>query len=305
MKSIRVWLCTLALSTVIIFSVPTVKAQVPYGFTYQGQLEDNGVPMSGNITFVVSISDKNGNVVYSETFANVVITDGNFSVVIGGPAPFPASMTFNEPYIMQETVMSSNGTTILAPTQLWSAPYAINSGTVNGLSASPVPVAGELFPVPIGTGYTGSAKMDPAFLPPSASSGATEQSTPADPAGTTSTTPVQMGLAGSITPATSGKVMIIISGRILNTTALGESMVQISYGAGTAPVNGVAATGTIAGNQVLWSLPPAGSPPVPFTTNAVVTGLTLGTPYWIDLQLQAAGGKAYVESLSISAIEVP
>jgi hypothetical protein len=74
-------------------------------------------------------------------------------------------MNFNTPYFMQVAVATSNGTVTLPPTALWSSPYAINAGTVNGLLASSVPVAGELFPVPMGTGYAGSAKMDPAFLP--------------------------------------------------------------------------------------------------------------------------------------------
>jgi hypothetical protein len=43
----------------------------------------------------------------------------------------------------------------------------------------------------------------------------------------------------------------------------------------------------------------------PFSVTAVVTGLTVGTAYWLDLSLAqvGAGGTAAVTNLSISAIE--
>jgi hypothetical protein len=163
MKSLRVWLSGIALGATMIFSAPSAQAQVPDGFTYQGILVDNGVPVSGAVTLDISLSDNSGHVLYSETFQNVIVSDGIFNMVLRN---FPTTtMDFNEQYLMEVTVTNSNGTTSLPPTELWSAPYAINSGTVNGISASPVPIAGDLFPVPIGSGYPGSTKMDPGFLP--------------------------------------------------------------------------------------------------------------------------------------------
>ncbi len=134
--------------------------------------------------------------------------------------------------------------------------------------------------------------------------GATEQQTTASgPSGTTSTTAVQMGLAGSITPSASGKVMLIISGDLLTTNASDGAAVQISYGTGTAPSNGAAATGTTVGSDVEYN---ASGTEAPFTTNAVITGLTPGTTYWIDLQVRAiTGGTASVTRISTSAIELP
>jgi hypothetical protein len=165
MKSFRVWFSGIALCVVMMFSAISAQAQVPQGFTYQGVVEDNGMPISGTVTLAVSLSDKSGNLLYLETFQNVVVTNGIFDVVIGGSTPFPPAMTFNEQYLLGITVTTSNGPTTLPPTLLWSVPFAINSGTVSGLSASPTPVAGNLFPVPTGTGYTGTLKMDPGFLP--------------------------------------------------------------------------------------------------------------------------------------------
>ena len=166
MKSFRVWFSSIALGAVLAFSAPSLQAQVPEGFTYQGVLVDNGVPLNGAVTLTISLSEKSGNVLFSETFANVIMTNGIFDIVIGGSFPFPLSLTFNEQYFLTVVAATSNGTTTLAPTELWSAPYAINSGTVNGIAADSIPVAGELFPVPLsGQSYTGTAKMNASFLP--------------------------------------------------------------------------------------------------------------------------------------------
>ncbi len=165
MKSLRVWLSSIALGAAMMFSAPSAQAQVPQGFTYQGVIEDNGVPVNGMATLAVSLSDKGGSVLYLETLQNVVVTNGIFDILIGGSTPFPTTMTFNEQYFLTMVVTTAGNTTTLAPMPLWDAPYALNAGTVNGISASAVPVAGDLFPVPIGTGYTGTAKLDPGFLP--------------------------------------------------------------------------------------------------------------------------------------------
>ncbi len=161
--------CLMALGLILplFWGTPVVKAQVPDGFTYQGILEQNGAPLPGTniLNFTVTLTDQGLNPIYSETVQNVVVTEGIFNMVIGGPtAPFPTNLNFTSQYYLQVVVSGSPSTT-LPPAELWSAPYAINAGTVNGLAASSTPVAGELFPVPLGSGYTGSAKMDPAFLP--------------------------------------------------------------------------------------------------------------------------------------------
>ena len=81
---------------------------------------------------------------------------------------------------------------------------------------------------------------------------ATAQSTPADPTGTTDTTGKMMGLAGAITPTYTGRLLIIVSGNLTNTTAAAGdgAKAQIRYGTGSAPSNGDALTGTAVGNQV-------------------------------------------------------
>lgn len=134
------------------------------------------------------------------------------------------------------------------------------------------------------------------------------QASPSDPSTTTSGTGLMMGIAGTLTPIRSGKIQIIISGTIDNSTLGFGSQTQIRYGTGTAPANGDALTGTAIGglvkniNPSLALLVPGASP---FSINAIVSGLTLGTAYWIDLSLaRVTGGTARVRDISISVIEL-
>lgn len=134
------------------------------------------------------------------------------------------------------------------------------------------------------------------------------QATPSDPGTTTSGTGVMMGLAGTLTPTRSGKIQIIISGTIDNSTLGFGAQTQIRYGTGTAPANGDALTGTAVGglvkniNPSLALLIPGASP---FSINAIVSGLTLGTAYWIDLSLaRVTGGTARVRDISVSVVEL-
>ncbi len=135
------------------------------------------------------------------------------------------------------------------------------------------------------------------------------QSTPSNPTGTTSVTGVMMGLAGAITPRVTGRVFIIISGYGANGTANDGFLAQIRYGTGTAPTNGAAATGTAVGNIVRMKGAAGGGgltvTSFPYTCNAIVTGLTVGTAYWVDLQFGAiTGGTASTSNISISMYEL-
>lgn len=132
---------------------------------------------------------------------------------------------------------------------------------------------------------------------------AVSSSTPADPTGA-STTALMMGLAGSITPLWSTRVIITISGQMSNTTVNDGVSVRLRYGTGTAPTNGAASTGTQAGaTQTATSLVAAQRSG--FSISVPVTGLTAGTAYWIDASVQAVtGGTANIFGVTISAIEV-
>ncbi|HYM22528.1 MAG TPA: hypothetical protein VEU08_04955 [Vicinamibacterales bacterium] len=133
---------------------------------------------------------------------------------------------------------------------------------------------------------------------------ASAQSTPGNPVGTTNAAGLMMGLAGSITPQYSGRMLLIISGTISNNTASDGAKVQARYGTGGAPANAGALTGTAVGGFVQFTMPATGGLKSPFSLNAVITGLTLGTAYWLDVALAAiTGGTAAITDVSISAHE--
>jgi hypothetical protein len=111
------------------------------------------------------------------------------------------------------------------------------------------------------------------------------------------------GLAGSITPAYTGT--IVISGAIASGTTGDGAKVQASYGTGGAPSNAATITGTQCGGRPIYTAAAAGSDKVPFSVNCVVTGLTVGTAYWIDATLAAVtGGTASIANVSVSAYEL-
>ena len=135
---------------------------------------------------------------------------------------------------------------------------------------------------------------------------------PADKSSTTSTTGVMLGLAGSITPANSGQVLIIISGDMDNSGAGNGTQVRIRYGTGTAPANGAALTGTTAGTLQKYVNGDATGigvtfipGRVPFSVNAIVPNLAITTAYWVDLEFGAiTGGTARVRDVSMSIVEL-
>ena len=118
------------------------------------------------------------------------------------------------------------------------------------------------------------------------------------------------GLAGSITPTVSGNVLVAISGTIVSpagtTAGLGIEY-QISYGTGGAPSN----AGTLAGSQIgkpqsytNQTTVTAVDVNVPFCLVALITGLTLGTAYWIDLAAESLGTASDMGLVNINIIAV-
>lgn len=134
------------------------------------------------------------------------------------------------------------------------------------------------------------------------------QATPADPTGTTNTTGVMMGLAGSITPAVSGRLLICINGNLTNSagTAGNGAKTQIRYGTGAAPSNGAALTGTACGSLQQSVLERAVANDLQtFCVLCIVPNLPIGTPIWIDLSLAAvSAGTALAKSLNVMAMEL-
>lgn len=134
---------------------------------------------------------------------------------------------------------------------------------------------------------------------------ATNTQKPADPTGTTSASLTCMGLGSvaTITPAVTGTVLFVITGRY-KSSALAAVTITFFYGTGVAPVYGAAATGTNPGATYVV-LPPAINQYGPFALNGLALGLTLGTAYWYDVVVASDGSDtANVGELTMTAVEL-
>lgn len=122
--------------------------------------------------------------------------------------------------------------------------------------------------------------------------------------GSISSTGTMAGLAGSITPAVTGKVLIIVHGTAEHSSAGGSFNYQIRHGTGTAPILGAALTGTADGVKLAGQSSTA-SNKVPFGIQVIISGLTIGTPYWFDISVDNGGaGTVTVDTLIGDAIEL-
>lgn len=134
------------------------------------------------------------------------------------------------------------------------------------------------------------------------------QITPADPTGTANTSGLMMGLALPITPQFSGRLLIHVTGNLTNSTATAGdgAKTQIRYGTGSAPANGGALAGTAVGSLQTSVLERATANDLQtFSMSALVTGLTLGTPVWVDISLAAVvAGTALAKNVNAIAIEI-
>src|SRR5580658_3256045 len=155
------------------------------------------------------------------------------------------------------------------------SPYAVNASEINGVTVSGTPAANSVL---VATSATAAAWQ-------AGASSATFNG--GNPSSTESATLVMMGLGSTIffTPASTGKCLIIIKGQAY--TATGATGVQLGgrYGTGTAPLNGVAVTGTRFGSAADPQIRPAGTGIANGTdiTLADILTLTGAQQYWFDL----------------------
>lgn len=147
---------------------------------------------------------------------------------------------------------------------------------------------------------------------PVTATASTAQAQPSNPTAPASTSAYAMqGLAGAITPKKSGIILLIISGTIIGSsvTAGDGILTQLSYGTGAAPTNSASLTGTQVGAVMDYTNPAtvtAADIHVPFSMQAVVTGLTLDTAYWLDLAAKSVANASNVglSNLSVTAVEL-
>lgn len=161
------------------------------------------------------------------------------------------------------------------------------TGPVGGGSPGPTGPAGPFGP----TGPVGSL--------------ATLWSAKTGPLTTTSTSEVAAGMNAQLVPDHSGRVQFTLTGVTGNTTPGGGAILRMRYGTGTPPAAGATTgLGTYSGflQRVITN---NAADLVGFALTGVVTGLTLGTPYFVELTYAAiTAGTAKIQDICLSAFEV-
>lgn len=122
--------------------------------------------------------------------------------------------------------------------------------------------------------------------------------TPANPASTTSTTLVMMGLGASVTyhPIGTGIVTVQVAGTGATASAGVGFNVGIRYNTGTAPAHGAAVTGTTAGADITDH--GSGTSQVGWASCARLA-LTAGSTYWFDIALSTSNA---ADAASVSSV---
>lgn len=271
----------------------TVGHLATFSDTY-GTIQDGGAVPSGYTLPAATTSTLGG-----------VIPDGTVITVSGGgniTVPNATSGAFG--------VVKPDGTIITVSAGVITVPTATSSvlGVVKPDGTIITNTAGAITVAKGSSSLFGVVKVDNTTITASAgviSIGASNatNTTVASPSAITSTTSKMLGLAGTITPASSGNVLVTICGNIINSAAT-STRAQISYGTGGAPSNGGSVTGTQVGSNLNINNMPGGGSTASFSTTVLLTGLTAGTAYWLDLAVSAASGSMTFTSVNVAAAEI-
>ncbi len=167
----------------------------------------------------------------------------------------------------------------------------VNAGT--GLNGGPITTTGTLNCNTASSSVVGCQKL-----------GAWISTTVASPTASGSTSGVMMGLGTTctITPQSTGRVRFEITGTQSNNVANNFSSINMRYGVGAAPANGVAFVGTSVGSSIAQYSPGA-SFPVAFATNGIIGSLAIGTAVWFDINLSSQANTSSIASLWCHAFE--
>jgi hypothetical protein len=124
---------------------------------------------------------------------------------------------------------------------------------------------------------------------------------PSNPFNFGATTPGEMaGIGVTFSMVSRPEMMIIIAGD-LGVGSSGEVTLSLRYGTGTPPTNGSAGTGT----EISKIIPEFASSIsiVPFTLQGIVSGLSVGTTYWIDI-CGIDDSSVNINNLDVSIVEL-
>lgn len=146
----RLTLTLLALAVPLLLR-PAAADAAPLGrgFTYQGQLQQAGVPLDGTVTLRFSLWDAAGvgtppfggtQIGATQAFANAPVSSGVFSVVLNSGGEFGADAFNGDARWLQIEVCADStcgSTTVLGPRQpITGAPYALGPWQLNGTNLS-------------------------------------------------------------------------------------------------------------------------------------------------------------------------
>lgn len=132
--------------------------------------------------------------------------------------------------------------------------------------------------------------------------------TPTNPTALASASLLMAGLgvqtaACRIVAGGTGRLVVMITGDLVADANGRTSATQISYGTGTAPANAAAVAGTQTGGSLAWVSLTA-QLTRPFAISTLITGLTAGTDYWLDLAGSSSAGTIQYTNLNLLAFEV-
>lgn len=259
-----------------------------------GQYYPIGCTFTSNITSAGVLGIEGCKHVFTGPLFSVVSTAGNLSIT--------GSLVSNS------SVNASAGCISASNGAVASSPNVItNTMTACGYTASPTVVCGTAVTIMDNFSSTSAVKWTGTNVIGSVKLPATPLviDTQVGPTGTTSGTAVMVGMATTLTPTSSGRVIIISSGQMANSALSGGVTVDLRYGTGSAPVNGAGATGTVVGTSQTISALLAGLKSG-FSIAGVISGLALNVPIWIDLSQMRLGGlgTSAVTGVTTTALEI-
>ena len=252
---------------------------------------------AGHGTEVLFYSTPNGSI----TAANSAGVSQGGSLWCGGPGVLPTNATdgfFGTPAMAGAPTGVPVINYATAPMVFDTADKVlwVYSGGWNPLTPLPTGAAGQVL-----TGQGVGA--NPTFTSAAAGSTGPASQNPAAPA-TTTTTMAGLGAVCSFTPTRNGRVLVMFHGHV--TIAAGSPagagiFNNMAYGTGTPPANGAAFTGTQAApsQRAFAGVAVTASDYRPFIIAASLTGLVVGTTYWVDLgqALALAGAPASTQNV--------
>jgi hypothetical protein len=115
------------------------------------------------------------------------------------------------------------------------------------------------------------------------------------------------GINAPFTPLYSTRVYITLDGHLSNVAANVELNNFLGYGIGTPPATNTILPGGTVGispNIIYLGNASSGGLYFPFTLTGLITGLTIGTAYWVDLLVVPSSGTQTVQNISCLIMEI-